>query len=135
MSQEKFAERMRITDQAVRHEEADRIPIWCQYGSTPFVLSDGAATYRDSMYDFEKAADAIIRFHADFQPDAQLANLLEALPGLGVFLLVAVAGPLHHIGERWHGVALSRGGPGRFLEFPSGARRQQSWRLARAGYS
>jgi len=49
MSQEKFAERIRITDQAIRHEEADRIPIWCQYGSTPFVLSDGMATYRDSM--------------------------------------------------------------------------------------
>jgi len=76
MSQEKFAERIRITDQAIRHEEADRIPIWCQYGSTPFVLSDGMATYRDSMYDYEKAAAAIVKFHQDFQPDAQLANMV-----------------------------------------------------------
>ncbi|MBO4352693.1 MAG: hypothetical protein J5818_04280 [Eggerthellaceae bacterium] len=77
MSQEKFAERMRITEQAIRHEEADRIPIWCQYGSTPFVLSDGAVTYKDSMYDFDKAGEAIIKFHQDFQPDAQLANMIS----------------------------------------------------------
>jgi len=76
MSQEKFAERMRITEQAIRHEEADRIPIWCQYGNTPFELSGGAVTYRDSMYDYEKAAQAIVQFHADFQPDAQLANMV-----------------------------------------------------------
>ena len=77
MSQEKFADRMRITEQAIRHEEADRIPIWCQYGSTPFVLSDGAVTYKDSMYDFDKAGEAIIKFHQDFQPDAQLANMIS----------------------------------------------------------
>lgn len=77
MSQEKFAERIRITEQAIRHEEADRIPIWCQYGSRPFVLSGGAVTYKDSMYDHEKASQAIIKFHQDFQPDAQLANMVS----------------------------------------------------------
>ena len=77
MSQEKFAERIRITEQAIRHEEADRIPIWCQYGNTPFELSGGAVTYRDSMYDHEKAAAEIIKFHQDFQPDAQLANMVS----------------------------------------------------------
>ena len=77
MSQEKFAERIRITEQAIRHEEADRIPIWCQYGNTPFELSGGAVSYRDSMYDHEKAAAEIIKFHQDFQPDAQLANMVS----------------------------------------------------------
>ena len=77
MSQEKFAERIRITEQAIRHEEADRIPIWCQYGNTPFELSGGAVTYRDSMYDHEKAAAEIVKFHQDFQPDAQLANMVS----------------------------------------------------------
>ena len=77
MSQEKFAERIRITEQAIRHEEPERIPIWCQYGTTPFLLSNGAVTYRDSMYDFDKAAEAIIKFHQDFQPDAQLANMVS----------------------------------------------------------
>jgi len=77
MSQEKFAERMHITNQAITHEEADRIPIWCQYGTTPYLLSDGIVTYRDSMYDHEKAAEAIIKFHQDFQPDAQLANMVS----------------------------------------------------------
>ena len=77
MSQEKFAERMHITNQAIAHEEADRIPIWCQYGTTPYLLSDGIVTYRDSMYDHEKAAEAIIKFHQDFQPDAQLANMVS----------------------------------------------------------
>jgi len=77
MSQEKFAERMHITNQAIAHEEADRIPIWRQYGTTPFVLSDGMVTYRDSMYDYEKASEAIVKFHADFQPDAQLANMVS----------------------------------------------------------
>lgn len=77
MSQEKFEERIRITNQAINHEEPERIPIWCQYGTTPFILSDGAVTYRDAMYDFDKAADAIVKFHQDFQPDAQLANLIS----------------------------------------------------------
>ena len=77
MSQEKFVERMHITNQAIAHEEADRIPIWCQYGTTPYLLSDGIVTYRDSMYDHEKAAEAIIKFHQDFQPDAQLANMVS----------------------------------------------------------
>ena len=77
MSQEKLTERIRITEQAIVHEEPDRIPIWCQYGTTPFVLSDGAVTYRDSMYDFDKAAEAIIKFHQEFQPDAQLGNLIS----------------------------------------------------------
>lgn len=77
MSQEKFVERIRITEQAIAHEEPERIPIWCQYGITPFALSDGLVTYRDSMYDFEKASQAIVKFHADFQPDAQLANMVS----------------------------------------------------------
>lgn len=88
MSQEKFAERMMITEAAIRHEEPDRIPIWCQYGITPFQLTGGAVTYRDSMYNFEKASNAIIQFHAEFQPDAQLANLIsgriEELAGTSV---------------------------------------------------
>lgn len=77
MSQEKFQERLTITEAAIRHEEPDRIPIWCQYGITPFVLSNGAVTYRDSMYDFDKASKAIIQFHQDFQPDAQMGNLIS----------------------------------------------------------
>ena len=77
MSQEKFQERMQITEAAIRHEETDRIPIWCQYGNTPFILSNGAVTFKDSMYHYEKAAQAIIQFHQDFQPDAQLANLIS----------------------------------------------------------
>ncbi len=40
------------------------------------MLSETGVTYRDSMYDFEKAAEAIIKFHQDFQPDAQLANMV-----------------------------------------------------------
>ena len=77
MSQEKFQERMSITEAAIRHEEPDRIPIWCQYGTTPFLLTGGAVTYKDAMYDFEKASKAIIQFHQDFQPDAQMANLIN----------------------------------------------------------
>ncbi|MCD8014587.1 MAG: hypothetical protein LUG99_15720 [Lachnospiraceae bacterium] len=76
MAESIFEQRIRIAEEATRHEEPERIPIWINYGSTPFVLSDGKATYKDSLYNYEAASDAIIQFHQEFQPDVQLAQLL-----------------------------------------------------------
>lgn len=71
-----FDYRLRITNEAIAHQEPDRIPIWFNCGSTPYHLSQNL-TYRDSMYDHSRAGEAIIRFHQEFQPDCQLANMLS----------------------------------------------------------
>jgi len=76
MSETIFEQRIRIADEAVRHEEPERIPIWINYGTLPYVLSGGAAAYKDGLYDYEKASAAIIAFHNEFQPDVQLAQLI-----------------------------------------------------------
>lgn len=76
MAETVFDYRLRITNEAIAHQEPDRIPIWFNCGSAPYRLSKNL-TYRDSMYHHEQAAEAIIQFHQDFQPDCQLANMVD----------------------------------------------------------
>ncbi len=77
MSESILEFRNRIAVEATRHEEPERIPIWINYGSLPFVLSGGESTYKDVMYNHEAAAKAIIKFFDEFQPDVQMATLLN----------------------------------------------------------
>ena len=71
-----FEYRVKLAQDAIDHKEPERIPIWINYGSTPFCLDDeGGSTYKDMFYDHDKAAAAIIKFHQEFQPDVQMANL------------------------------------------------------------
>jgi uroporphyrinogen-III decarboxylase len=72
-----YEQRIRIANEAIRHEEPERVPIWINYGTTPFMLSDDGTTYRDALYNHEAASKAIIKFHMDFQPDVQLSQLLS----------------------------------------------------------
>lgn len=77
MSDHLFMERIQLADQAIAHAEPERIPIWVNYGSTPYVVNDNPeSTYKDVLYNHSRAKDAIIQFHKDFQPDVQLANLM-----------------------------------------------------------
>ncbi len=76
MAESMFDYRLRITNEAIAHQEPDRVPIWFNCGSTPFRLSRNL-TYKDSMYDHPRAGEAIIQFHQEFQPDCQLANMLD----------------------------------------------------------
>lgn len=78
MSENLFEQRVRIANQAIAHEEPERIPIWINYGSTPHILNeDPEATFKDTFYCRERAKRSIIKFHEEFQPDVQLANLFS----------------------------------------------------------
>lgn len=71
-----FDQRIRIANEAVAHQEPERIPIWFNYGSTPMLLDeDEKSTYKDMFYDHARAKESIIKFHEEFQPDVQLGNL------------------------------------------------------------
>lgn len=71
-----FAKRIELAETAISHGEPERIPIWINYGSTPYVTDEETdSSYKDVFYDHEKAKKAIIRFHEEFQPDIALANL------------------------------------------------------------
>jgi hypothetical protein len=77
MAENLFMERVQLANDAIAHKEPERIPIWVNYGSTPYVMDAGTdSCYKDVLYDHEKAKQAIIKFHQDFQPDIQLANLM-----------------------------------------------------------
>lgn len=78
MADNLFSERIRLANDAIAHKEPDRIPIWINFGTTPHMLyGDDDHTYKNVLYDHEKAAEAIIKFHEDFQPDIQLVSLLS----------------------------------------------------------
>lgn len=76
MADNLFEYRVKLAQDAIDHKEPERIPIWINYGSTPFCLdTEGGSTYKDVFYDHDKASQAIIKFHQEFQPDVQMANL------------------------------------------------------------
>lgn len=76
MSENLFEKRLQLAEQAIAHEEPERIPIWINYGSTPHILNeDPEATFKGTFYNRERAKRSIIQFHEEFQPDVQLANL------------------------------------------------------------
>lgn len=78
MAENLFMERIQLANTAIAHQEPDRIPIWVNYGSLPYVVDEETdSCYKDVLYDHEKAKKSIIKFHQDFQPDVQLANLMS----------------------------------------------------------
>ena len=67
-AKEKFQERLTIMEEAASLKEPKRIPIIAQPGALPYFMEGG--TYRDSMYDYPKASEALIKYYQEFQPDA-----------------------------------------------------------------
>ena len=76
MSENMFEKRLQLANQAIAHEEPERIPIWINYGSTPHILNENPdAAFKDTFYNRERAKNSIIQFHQEFQPDVQMSNL------------------------------------------------------------
>ncbi|MCA5962447.1 hypothetical protein LC724_21545 [Blautia sp. RD014234] len=65
-----FRERIKRVDDAIALQEGDRVPFAPFNSALPYFLYGG--TFRDSMYDYEKASQCILRFYQDFQPDADI---------------------------------------------------------------
>jgi hypothetical protein len=70
---EAYEKRLKLINDAIALRETERIPICLTPSALPYFLSDGT-TYKDSMYDYDRAIDAQVRFYADFQPDAYMST-------------------------------------------------------------
>jgi len=87
MSENLFEYRVKLAQDAIDHKEPERIPIWINYGSTPFCLDEeGGSCYKDVFYDHDKASAAIAcirtaRSHAAFgvKPTASPIDPIIAL--------------------------------------------------------
>ncbi len=65
---ERFNQRIQLVEEAAALKEPARIPICPMLGAAPYNMS--GSSYRDSMYDYPKATDALVSFYQQFQPDA-----------------------------------------------------------------
>ena len=64
MDEKKFAERMQRVEDAVQLKEPDRVPVCLLSSLLPFWL-DGC-TNKDAMYNYPRAAEAVVKFHERF---------------------------------------------------------------------
>jgi hypothetical protein len=61
-NEELFHYRIKLVDDAVALTEPERVPVAPMVSCLPYFLS-GEATFRDSMYNYPKAAKSIIDFY------------------------------------------------------------------------
>ena len=64
MDEKKFAERMQRVEDAVQLKGPDRVPVCLLSSLLPFWL-DGC-TNKDAMYNYPRAAEAVVKFHERF---------------------------------------------------------------------
>ncbi len=65
---EQFAKRIQLVEDAVQLKEPDRVPICTMFGACIFNMA--GSSFKEAMYDFDKANEAVYRFYNTFQPDA-----------------------------------------------------------------
>lgn len=65
-----FAERLKRFNDAIAMKEPDRVPIATMMGVYPFWRY--GSSWKDTMYDYEAANAATIKFHEEYQPDAAI---------------------------------------------------------------
>lgn len=67
-NQKLYQERLKRVEDAIALKESDRVPIAPIFGALPYAME--GATYKDSMYNYDRASEALVRFYETFQPDA-----------------------------------------------------------------
>lgn len=65
---ERFAKRIQLVEDATALKEPERIPICPMWGAAPYNMFGNG--YVDSMYNYDAASDALVKFYTEFQPDA-----------------------------------------------------------------
>lgn len=65
-----FNERLQRVEDCIALKPVDRVPIVPFLGTLPYNLY--GSSYRDSMYNYEKAGQAMIRYYKDYHPDASV---------------------------------------------------------------
>jgi hypothetical protein len=71
-----YRERAQLLIDALSLKKPARVPVAANMGF--FVGKHGGLTKKESMHDYAKAADALKKFHDDFQPDFQAASVAPA---------------------------------------------------------
>lgn len=66
----RYNDRIRLVNDNIALKETERVPMCPMLGSAPYNLS--GATYKDTLYNFPKATEALVSFYEEFQPDATL---------------------------------------------------------------
>jgi len=66
-AEERYRRRVQRIIDVVQLRKPDRVPCFTKFGG--FIADYAGITHQEMMYDYEKAAEAIIRTHADFQPE------------------------------------------------------------------
>lgn len=66
-----YEKRLKLVNDAIALKETERIPICLTPSALPYFLS-GDTTYKDSMYDYERAIEAQVKYYSDFMPDAYM---------------------------------------------------------------
>ena len=74
---ESYERRLNLVNEAIALHETERIPVCLTPSALPYFLSDDT-TYRDSMYNYDKAIDAQVKFYSDYQPDTYMSTGLTS---------------------------------------------------------
>jgi hypothetical protein len=82
-AKERYQRRVQRVIDVIQLRKPDRVPCFTKFGG--FIADYAGITHQDMMYDYEKAATAILRTHIDFQPDYY--DLGYFLPGETMELL------------------------------------------------
>lgn len=71
-AEEKYAKRVQLLEDAIALKEPERVPMVPMIGTVGYNLY--GSSYKDALYNYDKAADAMFKFYEEFQPDAQTHN-------------------------------------------------------------
>lgn len=76
--QDKYKERLKRINDAIALKEGDRMPVAPLVTGLPYFLyPELGLSHKDGLYHFDKAMEAYIRFHLEFEPDANVSNVLS----------------------------------------------------------
>ncbi len=71
-----YQERVRLLIDAIQLEKPARVPVTTSVGF--YVGKYSGLTKKESMYEYEKSAAALIKYHEDFRPDFQTSTVAPA---------------------------------------------------------
>ena len=76
---EQYEQRLQRVQDAVNLKEPDAVPLIIRVSGAPYYLyEETGGSHATAFYDFEKSAEAFIKFHEEFQPDVRSAPLSQS---------------------------------------------------------
>lgn len=75
-NEEKFAERLQLVNDTIAMKPTARVPMMPNAQAYPYFRY--GCTWKDSMYNPDAAADAFVKYHEEYQPDAMIPPMLTS---------------------------------------------------------